>query len=268
MPSDKDTKDTRNLYQRIRDVMSEIGYVQRDKRTTGGAIYRYVSHDAVVRHVRSALIKHGVVALASVVPDSVVQDGNRTQAITELRLVNADNPSESITLYGLGFGIDSQDKGPGKAASYGKKYALIQAFLLETGDDPEQDNIEHEPAPAPKQEQEREPKRETAPVQKPTHKQELKAACLQIGAPLTAVTAYLKHHTGQTEFNALDDETQEAIVTDWEDKAQMVARLKAEGVPYERMFEACRETTDATLPSIHCATATIWRRWLTEAKAE
>ena len=264
MPSDTDTKDTRNLYQRIRDVMREIGYVQRDKRTTGGAIYKYVSHDAVVRHVRSALIKHGVVALASIVPDSVVQDGNRTQAITELRLVNADNPSESITLYGLGFGIDSQDKGPGKAASYGKKYALIQAFLLETGDDPEADSIDHEPAHEPAHE----PKRETAPVQKPTRKEELKVACLQIGAPLTAVTAYLKHHTGQTEFNALDDETQEAIVTDWEDKAQMVARLKAEGVPYERMFEACRETTDATLPSIHCATATIWRRWLTEAKAE
>ena len=48
----------------------------------------------------------------------------------------------------------------------------------------------------------------------------------------------------------------------------MVAKLNAEGVPYERMFESCRETTDATLPSIHCATATIWRRWLTEAKAE
>lgn len=258
--------DVRNLYQRIRDVMGEIGYVQRDKRTTGGAIYKYVSHDAVVRHVRGALIKHGVVALASVVPDSVKQNGNRTQAITELRLVNADNPSESITLYGLGFGIDSQDKGPGKAASYGKKYALIQAFLLETGDDPEADSIDHEPAPEPKREQES--KREAAPVQKPTRKQELKAACLQIGAPLTAVTEYLQHHTGQTEFNELDDETQEAIVTDWEDKAQMVARLKAEGVPYERMFEACRETTDATLPSIHCATATIWRRWLTEAKAE
>ena len=264
MPSDTDTKDTRNLYQRIRDVMREIGYVQRDKRTTGGAIYRYVSHDAVVRHVRSALIKHGVVALASIVPDSVVQNGNRTQAITELRLVNADNPSESITLYGLGFGIDSQDKGPGKAASYGKKYALIQAFLLETGDDPEADSIDHEPAHEPAHE----PKRAPSPAYKPTHKQELKAACLQIGAPLTAVTAYLQHHTGQTSFDALDDETQEAIVTDWEDKAQMVARLKAEGVPYERMFEACRETTDATLPSIHCATATIWRRWLTEAKAE
>jgi len=268
MPSDKDTKDTRNLYQRIRDVMCEIGYVQRDKRTTGGAIYRYVSHDAVVRHVRSALIKHGVVALASVVPDSVVQNGNRTQAITELRLVNADNPSESITLYGLGFGIDSQDKGPGKAASYGKKYALIQAFLLETGDDPEADSIDHEPAHEPAPEPKREPKRETAPVQKPTRKEKLKVACLQIGAPLTAVTAYLQHHTGQTEFNSLDDETQEAIVTDWEDKAQMVARLKAEGVPYEAIFQACRETTDATLPSIHCATATIWRRWLTEAKAE
>ena len=117
MPSDKDTKDTRNLYQRIRDVMCEIGYVQRDKRTTGGAIYRYVSHDAVVRHVRSALIKHGVVALASVVPDSVVQDGSRTQAITgapgERRY-----PSESIPLYGLDSAL-TQDKGPGKA-SYGK----------------------------------------------------------------------------------------------------------------------------------------------------
>jgi hypothetical protein len=45
-----------------------------------------------------------------------------------------------------GYGIDPQDKGPGKAISYSVKYALLKALGLESGDDPDNDQAtEHEP---------------------------------------------------------------------------------------------------------------------------
>lgn len=38
------------------------------------------------------------------------------------------------------------DKGPGKAISYAVKYAYLKAFALETGDDPDHDQRELQPA--------------------------------------------------------------------------------------------------------------------------
>ena len=35
-------------------------------------------------------------------------------------------------------GIDAQDKGSGKAMTYGDKYALMKAYKISTGDDPDQ----------------------------------------------------------------------------------------------------------------------------------
>lgn len=40
---------------------------------------------------------------------------------------------ESIELAGYGHGVDTQDKGAGKATTYALKYALLYAFLVPTG---------------------------------------------------------------------------------------------------------------------------------------
>jgi hypothetical protein len=40
---------------------------------------------------------------------------------------------ESIELAGYGHGVDSQDKGAGKATTYALKYALLYSFLVPTG---------------------------------------------------------------------------------------------------------------------------------------
>ena len=191
-----------NIYQRIAAVMADVGYVQKDGKIKGGPGYTYVRHDDVVRKLRPAIIKHGLVALASVVPESVTQDGNRTTAITELRVVNTDNPNESVTVHALGYGIDSQDKGPGKAASYGKKYALLQLFMLETGDDPEQDAIEYNARVEPEQPKAAEPE-PTPPPAEPAQashetaaerKQSLVSLAKRAGAPLADVAKYLAYH--------------------------------------------------------------------------
>jgi hypothetical protein len=50
---------------------------------------------------------------------------------------NIDDRTDYIDVETFGYGVDPQDKGPGKAMSYGVKYALLKVLGLETGDDPD-----------------------------------------------------------------------------------------------------------------------------------
>lgn len=56
---------------------------------------------------------------------------------TTYRFVNIDNPDEFIDTKTYGDGVDSQDKAPGKAMTYADKYALLKAYKIGTGDDPD-----------------------------------------------------------------------------------------------------------------------------------
>lgn len=133
----------KNIYQRIIAIMAEVSYIQKDEKKVAGQ-YRFVSHDSVSSVIHPQLVKHGVVVIPSIL--SVQQDGNRTEMTLEVKFVNCDNPEDSFTVKSFGFGIDTADKGPGKAYSYSYKYALLKTFCLETGDDPDQDqNVVYTP---------------------------------------------------------------------------------------------------------------------------
>mgnify|MGYP004461748027 FL=1 len=56
---------------------------------------------------------------------------------TTYRFVNIDKPEEFIDIKTYGDGVDSQDKAPGKAMTYADKYALLKAYKIGTGDDPD-----------------------------------------------------------------------------------------------------------------------------------
>lgn len=127
--------DWRNLYQRIAAAMREVSYVQKEKKQ--GMRYSIVSHDDVTSKVRPALLANGVIYFISAL--STQQDGNRTEAQGTIRFQNVDDPSDYICVGSFGYGIDEQDKGPGKAMSYMVKYALLKTLGLETGDDPDFD---------------------------------------------------------------------------------------------------------------------------------
>lgn len=137
---------TSNILQRLHAVMQEVDYIQKDPKKQGMQ-YSYVSHDKVTGLVRPVLVKHGVIYY----PQDMEcrQDGNRTEVRMCIRFANIDDKTDYIDVQTLGYGIDSQDKGPGKAISYAVKYALLKALGLETGDDPDNDSIAHEPKPAP-----------------------------------------------------------------------------------------------------------------------
>ncbi len=55
------------------------------------------------------------------------------------RFVNTDKPDEFIDITTYGDGVDTQDKAPGKAMTYADKYALLKAYKIETGDDPDKE---------------------------------------------------------------------------------------------------------------------------------
>lgn len=132
-------KDTRNIYQRMAAAMGNVSYVQKSK--GGGLQYTVVTHDAVTAKVRPALLAEGIYYH----PSNMVhkQNGNRTEVSLDLIFVNIAAPSDTLSIPCLGYGVDGQDKGPGKAVSYAVKYGLLKGLGLETGDDADNESVEH-----------------------------------------------------------------------------------------------------------------------------
>ena len=138
------TTEKLNILQRLAAVQGELDYIQKEKKQ--GMNYSIVSHDKVTAAVRPLMVKHGIVYYPANL--DVTQDGNRTQVKMDVIFANIDDRADFISVATLGYGIDAQDKGPGKAISYCVKYALLKTLSLETGDDPEHDqNAKHEPSP-------------------------------------------------------------------------------------------------------------------------
>jgi len=131
-----------NIHQRILSVMDDLHYVQKEDRKVNGQ-YSFASHDAVSAAVHPLLVKHRIVVIPTVIDYS--RDGNLTIVNVEVNFVNADVPEDKISINSFGTGTDNQDKGVGKAVSYATKYAFLKIFVLETGDDPERDSIDHKP---------------------------------------------------------------------------------------------------------------------------
>lgn len=130
---------TLNVHQRLAAAMGDVDYIQKEKKQ--GMNYTIVSHDAVTAKVRPVLLKHGIVYYP--VRCEHLHNGNRAECSLTVRFVNIDEPTDFFDVPTFGYGIDPQDKGPGKAMSYAVKYALLKALGLETGDDPDNESVNH-----------------------------------------------------------------------------------------------------------------------------
>ena len=137
----------KNIYQRINAVMQEVDYIQKGDKKVAGQ-YRFVSHDQVTAALHGPMTKHGIACIPTIL--ELKQDGNRTEVKLEVSFVNIDNPSDRFSVIYYGYGIDTSDKGIGKAVSYGFKYAMLKTFCLETGDDADNDQDSKYEPPKPK----------------------------------------------------------------------------------------------------------------------
>lgn len=151
-----------NIYQRLHAVMKAIDYVQKEDKKVNNQ-YTFVSHDAVTAKCRKEFVEHGILSIPSVINHEAVvgttkkkvyidkketyidEEITKTILTVNVDFVNIDKPEEKISTISMGYGLDNQDKGVGKAYSYAVKYAYLKVLGLETGDDPERDNIDFTP---------------------------------------------------------------------------------------------------------------------------
>ena len=106
-----------NIHQRLAQAMRSVTYIQKERKA--GMNYTIVSHDAVTAKVRPALLDAGIVYYP--VRCEHTHNGNRAECSLTVRFVNIDEPGDFFDVPTFGYGIDPQDKGPGKAMSYAVK---------------------------------------------------------------------------------------------------------------------------------------------------
>lgn len=136
------------LQEAILAVMADAGYVQKEKPKEGGIRYSIKSESAVLQALRPALIKHGIIMLPAAVDEithseftTINREGkettwNRVVARFTYALMGW---GESLYVIALGEGADTGDKAVYKAMTGSKKNVLLNAFLMVTGDDPDED---------------------------------------------------------------------------------------------------------------------------------
>lgn len=139
-----------NIYQKMSAITQEISTVAKNLMVGEGKNqYKAVGEADVLAAVKPIEAKHGVYSypfdreiIESGEMVSTTKYGDRKSLYlrvkTVYRFVNVDDPSEFIDITTYGDGVDSQDKAPGKAMTYGDKYALLKAYKIQTGDDPDQ----------------------------------------------------------------------------------------------------------------------------------
>lgn len=148
-----------NIFQRMLIIEKELQTVAKNLtvETGRGKGYKAVSERDIIDAVKPLETKYGVYSYpasreimeSATLESESTYDGKVTKKTTFFtriktvyRFVNVDNPQDFIETVTFAEGIDPQDKGSGKAMTYADKYALMKAYKISTGDDPDQNASE------------------------------------------------------------------------------------------------------------------------------
>jgi len=135
----------RKLVSKLAEVMKRVRYIQKTG-VNDFHRYKYATEADVNEHVREVLAELNVVMIPNVVSHSVREHINAKGKTEYIVTVGVDftffdgETGETITFRTYGEGQDAGDKGTYKAVTGAQKYALMKAFMIPTGDDPEGDN--------------------------------------------------------------------------------------------------------------------------------
>lgn len=139
------------LIKKFHKVMQDCSYIQKDQQNSFHK-YKYASASAVFAKVNEALSKHGLASVAQSeilsTSDTTTKDKSGNEKIDRFVTVKATitildtegDGTQTLTISGLGSGLDSGDKAIAKAQTMAIKYAWVGALNISTGDDPEADD--------------------------------------------------------------------------------------------------------------------------------
>lgn len=156
-----ETIDTKamNIFEKIQAVSNEVRNVEKNLVVgTGNSAYKAVGDLDVVMKVKEAETKFRIVTIPvrqELVKSEIVRvvGSNGYEKLTysdivkmTVKIVNLDNTSETLEVESFGHGLDAGDKGFGKASTYARKYALLNAYKIATGEDPDANKSEQQVA--------------------------------------------------------------------------------------------------------------------------
>ena len=143
-----------NIYEKMLAITDELNAVAKNLTVGEGRnSYKAVGEADVLAAVKPLEAKHKVYSYpfsrkivdTSVMTTTSTYNGNTKETNklflrleTVYRFVNIEKPEEYIDITTYGDGVDSQDKATGKAMTYADKYALLKAYKIITGEDPDQ----------------------------------------------------------------------------------------------------------------------------------
>lgn len=143
-----------NIYEKMLLIASELNNVEKTTELDvgkGGKKPVFGEQD-VLGAVKPLLLKYKVYGYPyarRIIDSGTLAQGERSvnfmRVDTTYRFVNVEKPEEYVEVTSYGDGLDSGDKAPGKALTYSDKYALMKAFQIVTGDDPDQETPEPTP---------------------------------------------------------------------------------------------------------------------------
>lgn len=145
-----------NIYEKMMLITKEIGVVEKNLKVqvTQANSYKAVSERDVLDNVKPLEEKYRVysypierkITESDILTKESEYNGKTTRTNTffmrleiTYRFVNIDKPEEYIDIKTYGDGLDTGDKAPGKAMTYGDKYALMKGYKISTGDDPDKE---------------------------------------------------------------------------------------------------------------------------------
>ena len=144
-----------NIFEKLAAITAELGVVPKNLNVKAGTqTYKAVGERDILDAVKKLEAKYKIYSypvdrdtLESEQLESTSKDGSvrttfYTRIKTTYRFVNTEDPKEYIDTVVFSVGMDSQDKGDGKAMTYADKYALMKAYKISTGDDPDQEGSE------------------------------------------------------------------------------------------------------------------------------
>lgn len=147
-----------NIFEKLAAVTAELNAVAKNLKVgEGRSSYKAVGEADVLAAVKPLEAQYKVYSYpasrrivdSDVITTKKTYNGQESETSkffmrveTVYRFVNIEKPEEFVEVTTYGDGVDSGDKAPGKAMTYGDKYALLKAYKIITGDDPDQNASE------------------------------------------------------------------------------------------------------------------------------
>lgn len=144
-----------NLFEKIQAVSMAVMNIEKDMQVgSGNSAYKAVSDTAVISAVKRAEEKYKLISIpvkveridGDVILGVVDQYGKQSKTYVDnikmtTEIIDLEEPTQRISIESFGKGIDTGDKGFGKASTYARKYALLNAYKIFTGEDPDKDAL-------------------------------------------------------------------------------------------------------------------------------